>query len=258
MQVSTKLNRSHLVHGQRALILPCLGRTEKDIQRGGPQGTTVEDAMSMVHLSHGHEGARRRRTCARSPRSSPAWRRRPCPARRRRGRTTSTTTTASATRWREVLDGFEDFNERVRAAARLPHPAAGARARLPHAVGPRRVLARAAARRRAARRQARPRDDALARPVEHHDLLEQRPLPRREEPAHARLHEPRRHGGARPRGVRPRRHHEHRPRRQRAASVYGYRALALRHPARQRGRLHAGAERAAARSATSASRATSR
>ena len=39
VQVSTKLNRSHLVHGRRALILPCLGRTEKDHQRGGPQGT---------------------------------------------------------------------------------------------------------------------------------------------------------------------------------------------------------------------------
>ena len=40
VQVSTKLNRSHLVHGKRALILPCLGRTEKDHQRGGLQGTT--------------------------------------------------------------------------------------------------------------------------------------------------------------------------------------------------------------------------
>ncbi|MFT4262820.1 MAG: FdhF/YdeP family oxidoreductase [Nocardioides sp.] len=53
VQVSTKLNRSHLVHGRRALILPCLGRTEKDEQKGGLQGQTVEDAMSMVHISHG-------------------------------------------------------------------------------------------------------------------------------------------------------------------------------------------------------------
>lgn len=53
VQVSTKLNRSHLVHGQKALILPCLGRTEEDIQATGPQGQTVEDAMSMVHVSYG-------------------------------------------------------------------------------------------------------------------------------------------------------------------------------------------------------------
>jgi molybdopterin-dependent oxidoreductase alpha subunit len=53
VQVSTKLNRSHLVHGRQALILPCLARSERDHQAGGLQGTTVEDAMSMVHLSTG-------------------------------------------------------------------------------------------------------------------------------------------------------------------------------------------------------------
>lgn len=53
VQVSTKLNRSHLVHGTDALILPCLGRTEKDLQKGGLQQVTVEDSMSMVHLSSG-------------------------------------------------------------------------------------------------------------------------------------------------------------------------------------------------------------
>ena len=51
--VTTKLNRSHLVHGREALILPCLGRTEKDHQRSGLQQVTVEDSMSMVHLSVG-------------------------------------------------------------------------------------------------------------------------------------------------------------------------------------------------------------
>lgn len=53
VQVSTKLNRSHIVHGRQALILPCLGRTEKDEQRGGLQSSSVEDSMSMVHLSVG-------------------------------------------------------------------------------------------------------------------------------------------------------------------------------------------------------------
>lgn len=53
VHVTTKLNRSHLVHGRDALILPCLGRTEIDMQAAGPQAVTVEDSMSMVHLSAG-------------------------------------------------------------------------------------------------------------------------------------------------------------------------------------------------------------
>ncbi len=51
--VATKLNRSHLVVGKQALILPCLGRTEQDLQKGGYQSITVEDSMSEVHLSKG-------------------------------------------------------------------------------------------------------------------------------------------------------------------------------------------------------------
>lgn len=53
VHISTKLNRSHLVTGLDALILPCLGRTDIDIQEHGPQGVTVEDTFSMVHISHG-------------------------------------------------------------------------------------------------------------------------------------------------------------------------------------------------------------
>jgi molybdopterin-dependent oxidoreductase alpha subunit len=53
VHVATKLNRSHLVHGREALVLPCLGRTEIDVQAAGPQAVTVEDSMSMVHLSSG-------------------------------------------------------------------------------------------------------------------------------------------------------------------------------------------------------------
>ncbi|MFT7837516.1 FdhF/YdeP family oxidoreductase [Saccharothrix sp. BKS2] len=51
--VSTKLNRSHVVHGRTALILPALGRTESDLQHGGEQFVTVEDSMSVVHRSRG-------------------------------------------------------------------------------------------------------------------------------------------------------------------------------------------------------------
>ena len=53
VHVATKLNRSHLLVGRESLILPCLGRTETDLQAGGPQSITVEDSMSMVHASRG-------------------------------------------------------------------------------------------------------------------------------------------------------------------------------------------------------------
>ncbi|MEX6625692.1 FdhF/YdeP family oxidoreductase [Tenacibaculum salmonis] len=54
VQISTKLNRSHLIHGKKALILPCLGRSEKDIQESGAQFITVENSMGVVHQSNGH------------------------------------------------------------------------------------------------------------------------------------------------------------------------------------------------------------
>ncbi|GGG02390.1 putative formate dehydrogenase, A chain [Rhodococcoides trifolii] len=53
VQVSTKLNRSHVMAGKTALILPTLGRTDRDMQAGGRQNVSVEDSMSMVHLSRG-------------------------------------------------------------------------------------------------------------------------------------------------------------------------------------------------------------
>jgi molybdopterin-dependent oxidoreductase alpha subunit len=51
--VSTKLNRSHLITGERALILPCLGRTEEDIQKTGKQFLTIEDSMGIINPSEG-------------------------------------------------------------------------------------------------------------------------------------------------------------------------------------------------------------
>ncbi|CAM2910984.1 MULTISPECIES: FdhF/YdeP family oxidoreductase [Streptomyces] len=53
VHVSTKLNRSHCVTGARALILPTLGRTERDTGPGGDRFVTVEDSMGMVHASRG-------------------------------------------------------------------------------------------------------------------------------------------------------------------------------------------------------------
>ncbi|MDO3646097.1 FdhF/YdeP family oxidoreductase [Nocardia mangyaensis] len=53
VQISTKLNRSHTVCGETALILPTLGRSDRDIQASGEQFVTVEDSMSEVHASRG-------------------------------------------------------------------------------------------------------------------------------------------------------------------------------------------------------------
>jgi molybdopterin-dependent oxidoreductase alpha subunit len=58
VHITTKLNRSHLIVGRgrttaESYILPCIGRTEKDIQASGEQSVTVEDSMSMVHASKG-------------------------------------------------------------------------------------------------------------------------------------------------------------------------------------------------------------
>ena len=51
--VSTKLNRSHLLRAKVNFILPCLARTDLDMQADGPQAVTVEDSMAMVHASRG-------------------------------------------------------------------------------------------------------------------------------------------------------------------------------------------------------------
>ena len=51
--VSTKLNRSHLITGDAALMLPCLGRTEIDVQSSGPQFVTTENSMGIVQMSRG-------------------------------------------------------------------------------------------------------------------------------------------------------------------------------------------------------------
>jgi molybdopterin-dependent oxidoreductase alpha subunit len=53
VHVSTKLNRAHLITGKEALILPCLGRTERDMQKGGLQFVSVENSMGIVHSSQG-------------------------------------------------------------------------------------------------------------------------------------------------------------------------------------------------------------
>jgi molybdopterin-dependent oxidoreductase alpha subunit len=51
--ITTKLNRGHIVHGEQSLILPCLARSDIDLQKSGRQSITVEDSMSMVHASRG-------------------------------------------------------------------------------------------------------------------------------------------------------------------------------------------------------------
>ena len=124
VQVSTKLNRSHVVTGEQALILPCLGRTERDEQRSGDQVVTVEDSMMDVHASRG-----RLTPASDELKSETAI---VC------GLARAATSPAEGLRWQEweddygvlrdriaeVVPGFEDFNARIREPGgfTLPHP----------------------------------------------------------------------------------------------------------------------------------------
>jgi molybdopterin-dependent oxidoreductase alpha subunit len=123
VHVSTKLNRSHLVHGREALILPCLGRTEIDLQASGPQAVTVEDSMSMVHLSSGMNPPASEHLL-----SEPAIVARLAAATLPRSKTPWLALVEDYDRIRariaQVVDGFEDFNTRVRTAGgfHLHHP----------------------------------------------------------------------------------------------------------------------------------------
>ena len=226
MQVSTKLNRSHLVHGRRALILPCLGRTEKDLQAGGEQGVTVEDAMSMVHISYGMKDP-----------ASPQL----------RSECAIVAGMAQAT-----LPDSEHAVAGLRRRLR-PHPrhdGAGARglrglqrarpppARLPAQPSPPAIGCSDTASGRAEFSRAPLPDDVdpgegrlMLATVRSHDqfntthLLQRRPLPRPEGPADRGLHERGRHARPRSRRVRPHRRHQLLTRTGRKRTVYGYRAV---------------------------------
>jgi molybdopterin-dependent oxidoreductase alpha subunit len=54
VQISTKLNRSHLIHGKTAIILPCLGRTDEDLQTSGLQFVSTENSMGVIQQSKGN------------------------------------------------------------------------------------------------------------------------------------------------------------------------------------------------------------
>ncbi|MEE9407598.1 MAG: FdhF/YdeP family oxidoreductase [Polaribacter sp.] len=113
VQVSTKLNRSHLITGKEALILPCLGRSEKDNQSSGEQFISVENSMGVVHQSHGHLNP-----CSDKLLSEHAI----------VAELANTTLKKSTTNWTELVSsydlirdkieatipGFKDFNKRVR------------------------------------------------------------------------------------------------------------------------------------------------
>ena len=198
VHVSTKLNRSHVVTGREALILPAMGRSEKDLTGGRLQRVTVEDSMSAVHASHGPLEP-----------ASPHL----------KSEVDIVCSLAIATlgdRHGIPWDGVPLRLHRDPA----PHRARGAGLRGVRREGEpaRRVRAAAPAARLADlpdrgregdvhdqsdRRAARPRgpaaaaDAALARPVQHHDLRPRRPLPRHQERSPGRLRAPRRHRRAR-------------------------------------------------------------
>lgn len=136
VHISTKLNRSHAVTGARALILPTLGRTERDLQDGGEQFVTVEDSMGMVHASRGRLAPAgpgllsepaivcRLARAVLGSRSTTPW------------ETFERDYAAVRDRIARVVPGFEDFNARVARPGgfTLPHAPRDER-RFPTATG---------------------------------------------------------------------------------------------------------------------------
>ena len=114
VQISTKLNRGHLVTGRQALILPCLGRSEIDRQRSGEQFVTVEDSLCVVSSSRGSLDP-----ASSELRSEPAI---------VAGMATAVLGDTATIQWSalagdydlirghisRVVNGFEDFNTRIR------------------------------------------------------------------------------------------------------------------------------------------------
>jgi molybdopterin-dependent oxidoreductase alpha subunit len=123
--IHTKLNRSHLMHGHDALILPCLGRSDRDMQAAGLQFVTVEDSMSTVHASSGF-----RTPLSGEMRSEPAIVAGIARATLPESRVAWSELVADYDRIRErieqVLPDFERYNERARQPGgfHLPNPAA--------------------------------------------------------------------------------------------------------------------------------------
>jgi len=114
VHICTKLNRSHVVTGETALILPCLGRSERDVRNGIEHFLTVENSMSVVHASRGKlapaspfllsepEIIARTAAVTLADRSGTPW------------LDLAADYDLIRNRIERVLPGFENFNERVR------------------------------------------------------------------------------------------------------------------------------------------------
>ncbi len=124
VNIATKLNRTHLLCGRQSFLLPCLGRTEIDVQESGEQAVTVEDSMAMVHASRG-----RKKPASDTLRSEPAI----------IAGIAAATLSNSPVQWASLVDdydrirdliekvfpaAFADYNKRIRKPGgfRLPLP----------------------------------------------------------------------------------------------------------------------------------------
>jgi molybdopterin-dependent oxidoreductase alpha subunit len=132
--ISTKLNRNHLVTGQTSVILPCMGRTEVDVQASGPQFTTVEDTLGVVSSSRGV--------------LAPVSEHLKSEVAIIAGIAAATVSGKGDVNWMNFLDydrirdrasrvvaGFENFNERVRAPGGFYAPVAAKQRRFATATG---------------------------------------------------------------------------------------------------------------------------
>ncbi|WP_377324203.1 FdhF/YdeP family oxidoreductase [Pimelobacter simplex] len=124
VQISTKLNRSHTVCGETALILPTLGRSDRDVQASGEQFVTVEDSMSEVHQSRGRLAPASPHLLSEVAIISRLARRTLGPGGAIPWEDFEADYALVRDRIARVVPGFEDFNERVAVPGgfRLPNP----------------------------------------------------------------------------------------------------------------------------------------
>ena len=193
VRIGTKLNRSDLVTGRQALILPCLGRSEIDRQRSGDQFVTTENSMGVVEMSRGRfapaSGDLRSEVaivCGIAQATLPA------------------PTTVGWAAWCGRLrrnprgdqpddPGLRRLQREGAAAGRIPPAERRAWQRVRHRLGPRTLHGESAARAERGAGAARDDDGARARPVQHDRVRPRRSVPRRLQRAARDLHERRGH-----------------------------------------------------------------
>ncbi|AGS24025.1 oxidoreductase alpha (molybdopterin) subunit protein (plasmid) [Rhizobium etli bv. mimosae str. Mim1] len=196
VQIATKLNRSHVIHGEIAYLLPCLGRLEIDEQSSGAQAVSIESSVAHFHGSRG-----KARPASDELLSEPAIVAGIAKATLTQGRVPWDEWVGDYSKIRDAIEAtypetFRDFNKRMFQPGGIPRPVPARERKWTtpnqkaNFVTPPRLFPEFSSGRRPGPQSHHP---ALERPVQHDDLWLQRPVPRRRRNQESRLHECGRH-----------------------------------------------------------------